>query len=82
MQQLILYSTLGCHLCDHAKEILWPILANTKYTLSEVDIADSEQLLELYGTSIPVLEYEQSGEKLYWPFDESQVRLLLNSRIS
>jgi hypothetical protein len=33
---------------------------------------DSEQLIELYQTSIPVVESHQ-GKKLFWPFDAEQL---------
>lgn len=74
---VILYTTLGCHLCEQAKSLLWPLLSERGCQLEEVDIADSEALMAAYGTSIPVVENPLSGERLYWPFDGAQLERLL-----
>ena len=43
-----------------------------------VDIADSDALMERYGTRIPVLANAALlGEEIGWPFDEAAVRGLL-----
>jgi hypothetical protein len=77
MQELILYSTLGCHLCELALDEIEPCIKNTNITIKEVDIADDPQLLEQYGTSIPVAYIKQSDVRLYWPFDREQVAVFL-----
>ncbi|MEX1033314.1 MAG: glutaredoxin family protein [Cellvibrionaceae bacterium] len=77
MKTLVLYSTLGCHLCEQAKALMWPIMTAAGYALEEVDIADSEELLARYRISIPVAKNPDSGEELFWPFDDEQVRNLL-----
>ncbi len=79
---LMLYSTLGCHLCEEAKALLWPLLTEFGWQLREVDIAASDQLVERYGTRIPVLVWEGGGRQdarreLGWPFDETELRALL-----
>lgn len=79
MKKLILYSTLGCHLCEQAKALMWPVLAAAEYGLEEVDISESEQLLERYQFSIPVAENPESGRELFWPFGEAEVVDLLGS---
>lgn len=70
---LILYTTSGCHLCEHAKDRLWPVLSSGDWRLEEVDIADSDELVERYGVRIPVLARVGGGEELDWPFDEPQL---------
>lgn len=77
--QLLLYSTTGCHLCEVAKSIIFPLLPQTGYQLTEVDIATSDELMEKFSTAIPVIENKDSGQQLYWPFDEQQVQQLLAS---
>lgn len=77
MKTLVLYSTLGCHLCEHAKALILPLLEDGDYRLEEVDIADSEDLMERYRVTIPVLRNSATGEELNWPFDAGQVRALL-----
>ncbi len=73
MQELILYSTLGCHLCELAEEEIAPCLQDTTWQIKNIDIADDPELLKEYGTSIPVLYSPASKDKLYWPFDRSAV---------
>ncbi len=67
-KQLILYGTVGCHLCEDAERVLQALALSYK----TIDIIDDNRLLEKFATSIPVLE--GTGEKhLYWPFNETQV---------
>ncbi len=66
---LLLYTTLGCHLCEDAKNVLWPLLAKYGLRLREIEIADSDQLVESYGVRIPVIKLENSEADLGWPFD-------------
>lgn len=74
---VVLYHTLGCHLCEKAKDLLWPFLSH-ELLLSEIDIAVSDELIERYGTKIPVLRLAE-GEELCWPFDKiSLARFLEN----
>ncbi len=73
MQELILYSTLGCHLCELALDEIGPCLSNRQLVVKEIDIADDPDLLKEYGISIPVLFYPVTKEKLYWPFDRVAV---------
>lgn len=72
---LILYGTLGCHLCDDAELVLQAL--GFKYRT--IDITDDNHLLEKFATSIPVLE--NTGDSyLYWPFNETQVITWLNEQ--
>jgi hypothetical protein len=83
MKSLILYHTLGCHLCDLAKEQIEPLLDVCDLRLVEIDIADDETLLQRYGVRIPVIRLaieadndEKGAEKgadLGWPFDTQAV---------
>ena len=73
MQTIILYSTLGCHLCEQALCLLEPYLVAYDLSVQEVDIADDSELLEKYGISIPVLYFSHTQAHLYWPFDCHQV---------
>jgi len=69
---VFLYSTAGCHLCDKAKTLLWPVLAHHGFRLLEKDIADDDALIEAYGIRIPVLVAQDLSRELGWPFDEQQ----------
>lgn len=79
--QFILYTTLGCHLCDQAKAVIAQVLASTSYTIEEIDIAASEQLTAQYGIRIPVVAMAaRDRAELGWPFDELQFRQWLDGR--
>jgi len=71
---LLLYTTAGCHLCEHAEEILYA----EQLSFQPIDIADDLQLIERYGVRIPVLS-DSAGNELGWPFDGSAVRQFLAS---
>lgn len=79
MREMLLMSTLGCHLCDVAAEILVHHMDPGRFVVDVVEIADDDRLLEQYGVRIPVLVDEASGKELGWPFDEEQLRLFLAS---
>lgn len=88
---LILYTAPACHLCDLAKELIWPLLEARGGHLEEVDITRSDRLMERYGTRIPVLalapesdEHNAGGgehniRELGWPFEAKEVAELLNA---
>jgi len=73
MQSIYLYSTPGCHLCEMAREIVSPLLNNYSLYLEEIDIAESDELIERYGVRIPVLKSPRHIDELGWPFDSQQV---------
>lgn len=77
----LLYSTSGCHLCELAKDILWPLLDEFAVVMKEVDIADSDELIERYGVRIPVLATVEPQLELGWPFDQQQARAFLGDVI-
>jgi hypothetical protein len=72
MQSIYLYSTPGCHLCEMAREIVSPLLNNYSLYLEEIDIAESDELIERYGIRIPVLKSPHYIDELGWPFDSQQ----------
>lgn len=72
-KELFLYSTVGCHLCELAKEQLSPLFDHFPLLLVEIDIADDEKLLEKYGVRIPVIRLADTEKELGWPFDTQQV---------
>lgn len=72
MREIYLYSTAGCHLCELAKEIVQPLVDTSLLKLKEVDIAESDELIERYGIRIPVLKFSDCGAELGWPFSSDQ----------
>ncbi|MGQ9424642.1 glutaredoxin family protein [Gilvimarinus sp. F26214L] len=77
MKTIILYSTLGCHLCEQARALMHPVLEAAGYQLEERDIAESEELLERYKFTIPVAYNPRNGREINWPFGVEQVADLL-----
>ena len=69
---LTLYTTAGCHLCEHAEAIL----DAEGLAFLAVDIADSDALMARYGVRIPVVA-TASGRELGWPFDASALTAFL-----
>jgi hypothetical protein len=69
--KIYLYSTLGCHLCEQAKVILWPLLLKYQLRLVELDISASDEMIDKYGMRIPVLGV--GATELNWPFTPEQV---------
>jgi glutaredoxin len=77
--KVILYSTAGCHLCDQAKGIIWPLLLQYQFRLQEIDIADDDNLISKYGVSIPVLVSRNSEQELRWPFSADDVNVFFSA---
>jgi len=50
-----LYTRPGCHLCDEAKAVMGPLLAEFGARLREVNIDEDEVLRERYGYDVPVI---------------------------
>ena len=67
-----LFGTLGCHLCEEAEAVLQPFVAQG-LVVELLDIIDSEEWLQRYALTIPVLRRVDNGQELNWPFDESDV---------
>ena len=77
MSQVLLYTTLGCHLCDDALAIAQPILDRTGWEVSLVEIADSQELMSKYGIRIPVLARLDNQKEIGWPFGIEEIEELL-----
>lgn len=76
MPPLLLYMTVGCHLCEQAQQAIQQALG---CVAPEQDIADDDQLVGRYGVLIPVLARTDSGAELHWPFTALQVRELVQA---
>jgi hypothetical protein len=80
-RELILYTTLGCTLCEKAKVEIWPQLERFALRLREVDIADDPQLLERFGSRIPLVGLGDPGDVCGWPFSGAQLAQWLGARL-
>lgn len=71
MNRLIFYTTVGCHLCEHAALVLQQFAGQAgapQFDIEEVDISTDEQLVELYGIRIPVVKNSANEREVGWPF--------------
>ena len=73
---IVLYTTLGCHLCEQAEVVIARVsqhLASHKVnlSLSKTDIAEDASLVDAYGIRIPVVRVLHSEIDIGWPFDEN-----------
>jgi len=50
-----LYTKPGCHLCEDAKAIIDPLIAEFGATLREINIDTDSHLTEQFGYDIPVI---------------------------
>jgi hypothetical protein len=81
MQTITLYSTLACHLCEIAEEMILTRIDKSDFFLEKIDIADDPELLKQYGVSIPVLYSSRINKELFWPFDNDSVDSFLTEII-
>lgn len=87
-RSLYLFTTMGCHLCEKAEQLLQPVLMHANrlrqesgldpFLLECVDIADEPALVERYGIRIPVLCIQKGTVELGWPFDQGDIFRLLS----
>ena len=77
MNQLILYYTEYCHLCDEAEALV--LAAGLSESLEKIEIDDDPGLLERYEIHIPVLKRSDNQQELFWPFDQLQLTAFLEA---
>lgn len=70
MAEFVLYQRDYCHLCDQALAVLAQARAPD---FESVWVDDSAELVQRYGTRVPVLRDLRNGRELDWPFDAQQV---------
>lgn len=77
--RLVLYGTIGCHLCEEAAGLLRELLADRPFDaiVRDVDIADDAALMDAYALRIPVLHDVENGRELDWPFPPAELHALL-----
>lgn len=78
--KITLISGPNCHLCDQAKDILYPLLDAKNIQLEEQNIAENAALFDQYGLRIPVVLFPDGSEK-GWPFTAAQISRLIDKII-
>ncbi|MDG1234097.1 MAG: glutaredoxin family protein [Pseudomonadales bacterium] len=75
-----LFTTLGCHLCEQAHEQLLSLTdGGMDLSIELVEIADSEDLMDRYGITIPVIRTDD--REILWPFSVGALRAFLENDI-
>jgi glutaredoxin len=59
---ITLYTRNHCSLCEKAKQAILELKEEWNFTLEEIDIDKSDELTELYGIMIPVVQID--GEEV------------------
>jgi glutaredoxin len=55
MRRVTLYTRLGCHLCDEAKQVLERARTRAAFALEALDIDQDPELRKLYNEEVPVI---------------------------
>jgi len=76
-KKITLISGPNCHLCEQAKEMLYPLLEANNIQLKELNVKDDVALFEQYGLRIPVVVFADGSEK-GWPFTAAQNSRMVN----
>ena len=76
-KEITLISGPNCHLCDQAKEMLYPLLESKNIQLNELNVRDDIALFEQYGLRIPVVIFADGSEK-GWPFTAAQIARMID----
>lgn len=73
-----LFTTLGCHLCEEAHELLLSLTGQgMDLHIELVEIVDSEELMDRYGVIIPVIKV--AGREICWPFSIDELQAFLEN---
>lgn len=79
--RVLFYTSAGCHLCEQALALVSPLLEPLGLQLEEVEIADHDSLVELYGVRIPVVRLDGEERDLGWPFDADDFRRYIHNEM-
>lgn len=77
MTNLILYTTIGCHLCECAATMLDQAAETNQFDLQTVDICIDKVLVDKYGIRIPVVKNVATNVELGWPFSADELLSLI-----
>ncbi len=53
-----LYTRVGCHLCDEARDAIRKLPSKYKLAVTEIDVDDKAEDITRYGDKVPVLVLE------------------------
>lgn len=80
MPKVTLYTRVGCHLCDDAKEVLEAVRREKPFELDVVDVDTDPALVALYTDEVPVITIE--GRKAFkYRVDAAALRAKLDRAV-
>ncbi|NQZ52875.1 MAG: glutaredoxin family protein [Piscirickettsiaceae bacterium] len=74
MISITFYTTAGCHLCELAETLLNDLSLHHQVTINPTEIGDDDDLVLRYGTTIPVVKFNDDSE-LNWPFNHHDLEI-------
>jgi len=74
--RVVVYTRLGCHLCDLALEIVADVCADTGDTWTQVFIDADDDLTRRFTDQVPVT-YVDGAQHDFWRVDEARLRAAL-----
>ncbi|MCP4423677.1 MAG: glutaredoxin family protein [Chloroflexi bacterium] len=77
MIEVTLYTKVGCHLCEEAKEMLMGLTAVYPHQLTEIDITQDPAIFSRYHYIIPVVHV--GFVELQAPITHDQLKMALES---
>lgn len=76
--RVVVYTRLGCHLCDLALEIVATVCADTGDSWTQVFIESDDELAHQFTDQVPVT-YVDGAQHDFWRVDEERLRAALAS---
>ncbi|HSU01130.1 MAG TPA: glutaredoxin family protein [Nocardioides sp.] len=76
--RVTLYSRVGCHLCDAAREVVVRVCEDLGESWVEVDIDADGDLTDRFGDEVPVT-FVDGAQHDFWRVDEARLRAALTS---
>jgi hypothetical protein len=74
--RVVVYTRLGCHLCDLALEIVASVCADTGDSWTQVFIESDDDLTRQFTDQVPVT-YIDGAQHDFWRVDEERLRRAL-----
>lgn len=78
--RVVVYTRLGCHLCDLALETVAEVCADTGDSWTQVFIEADEELTRRFTDQVPVT-YVDGVQHDFWRVDEERLRKALSTAV-
>lgn len=74
--RVVVYTRLGCHLCDVALEVVAEVCAETGDSWTQVSIDVDDELVRRFTDQVPVT-FVDGAQHDFWRVDEQRLRKAL-----